>query len=675
METMMKTNAFVILASLLLLAACGESSAPAEVVDGENDSFSTGGKADGLIDECTVESILALVNDPAVDVAALKSAGLHSRAASNIIKHRDGADGQPGTSDDNAIDDIRELDDISWVGPKAFEQLVAAVGDIECADCRVENLLSLLNDPATGVATLQGAGVHTRAAKAIIAHRDGVDATPGTNDDDLIESLNELDAISGVGPAALDQLLAAVDSDCVEVDGNVEVEVIFSPQPRESSHLTRVAELIDTAEVSVDVAIYSFRDAGIREALGRAADRGVLVRVIFETANEDRKDPVGTASAALEEQGMDVRYVNRIMHHKFAIIDGPTDSFEAARTGWLVSGSANFSTSAGTRYDENTVITRGNQELLLSFQREFNYLWTNSRDFTAGIDFEKVETISITDEDMVQDPNIEAVFTSDNFQIRNTSAGPSFTRVRGRQAVANRIIGLIEGAQDSIWIASGHMRSRPISEALVAKMAQNPLLDVRIYLDAQEYISSSKQSSQDDDLEECLAEAQTEIRRQNCLESGYYFSTVLREAGADMKFKWYSYRWHYSYAVQMHHKYLIIDGNTVASGSYNLSANAEFATVENLVIYSGAPYQGLVDAFEDNFTTLYDTGEAEGLFETLMDEIENGAGDRVAIVHLPMALRHSQVAAYRLAIGRACSDVNSSAFRRNPERHHSCTRR
>ena len=399
------------------------------------------------------------------------------------------------------------------------------------------------------------------------------------------------------------------------------------------------------------------------------------VRVIFETANDDRKDPQGTASAALEEQGMDVRYINRIMHHKFVIIDGPTDSFEAARTGWLVSGSANFSTSAGTRYDENTVITRGNEELLLTFQREFNYLWTNSRDFSAGIEFEKVETISITDEDLVADPNVQAAFTSGNFQIRNTSAGPSFTRVRGRQAVADTIVALIEGAQDSIWIASGHLRSRPISEALIAKMADNPLLDVRVYLDAQEYISDSKQRSQNEDLEECLTAAQTELRRMDCLESGYYFSTDVREAGANMKFKWYSYRWHYSYAVQMHHKYLIIDGNTVASGSYNLSANAEFATIENIVIYSGAPYQGLVDAFEDNFNTLFETGEDEGLFETLMDEIDNGASDRVAIVHLPMALRHSQVAAYRTAIGRACSDVNSASFRRNPERHHSCSRR
>lgn len=672
----MKTNVLVILASLLMLAACGEPSAPVEEVDGENASFSAGGKADSLVDECTLAEILTLVNNPALDASAYKGMGLHSRAASNIVAYRNGADGLAGTDDDEVIDTLRELDDISFVGPKALEQLIAAVGEVECDDCTIENLLSLINDPATTTDTLKELGVHSRAAKAVVAYRNGADEVAGTDDDNLIESVQELDDISGVGPAALEQFFAAVDSDCVSVDGNLEVEVIFSPQPREHSHLTRVAELIDTAENSVDVAIYSFRDAGIREALRRAVARGVTVRVIFETANEDRKDPEGTASAALEEQGMDVRYVNRIMHHKFAIIDGPTDSFEAASTGWLITGSANFSTSAGTRYDENTVFIRGNEELLLRFQREFNYIWEHSRDFSAGIEFEKVQTIEIVDEDLIHDPNVDAVFTSDNFTIRNTSRGPSFTRVRGRQAVADRIVGLIENAEESIWIASGHMRSRPISEALIAKMQDNPLLDVRIYLDAQEYISFHKQNSQNDDLDECLTEARTEIQRQNCLESGYYFSLDLINAGANVKFKWYSYRWHYSYAIQMHHKYLIIDGHTVASGSYNLSANAEFATIENLVIYSGTPYRGLVDEFVENFSTLFETGEAEGLFETLMDEIENGQGDRVPIVHQQaMSLRHNQVAAYRTAVGRACSDVNSLSFRRNPERHHTCTRR
>ena len=82
-----------------------------------------------------------------------------------------------------------------------------------------------------------------------------------------------------------------------------------------------------------------------------------------------------------------------------------------------------------------------------------------------------------------------------------------------------------------------------------------------------------------------------------------------------------------------------------------------------------------MEEFEANFETLFETGEAEGLYETLIEEIENGASDRVAIVHQPMALRHSQVAEYRRAVGRACSDVNSAAFRRNPERHHTCTRR
>jgi len=139
--------------------------------------------------------------------------------------------------------------------------------------------------------------------------------------------------------------------------------------------------------------------------------------------------------------------------------------------------------------------------------------------------------------------------------------------------------------------------------------------------------------------------------------------------------KWYSYRWHYSYAVQMHHKYLIIDGNTVASGSYNLSSNAEFSSIENLVIYSGGTYTELVAAFETNFASMWKTGEDPALYESLMDDIENGENQRIPIVFEAMALTHQQIQDYRALTGEHCSDVNSQSFRRNPERHYSCTRK
>ena len=71
-----------------------------------------------------------------------------------------------------------------------------------------------------------------------------------------------------------------------------------------------------------NVPITAPEDEDEAEALGAAAQRGVSIRVIFEGAGGDRSDPDGSVSAQLEEVGIEVRYVNKIMHHKFAIIDG-----------------------------------------------------------------------------------------------------------------------------------------------------------------------------------------------------------------------------------------------------------------------------------------------------------------------------------------------------------------
>ncbi|MEZ4462478.1 MAG: phospholipase D-like domain-containing protein [bacterium] len=202
--------------------------------------------------------------------------------------------------------------------------------------------------------------------------------------------------------------------------------------------------------------------------------------------------------------------------------------------------------------------------------------------------------------------------------------------------MANRLVELIQSAQTSIYVASGHLRSRPVSEALLAAKQANPDLDIKIYLDGQEFIAESTAAIQERDLQSCLDRAGTSISKQeDCMDRGFYFSYAMQEAGIPLKFKYYSYRWHYSYAAQMHHKYIIVDGKTVAMGSYNLSDNAEHNTMENVAIIDGSGYQNIVDQYVANFDSMWNTGE--GLYEPLMDRIQNGTGS-VPIVFDSMAL-------------------------------------
>lgn len=543
--------------------------------------------------------------------------------------------------------------------------------------CELDGVVEHLNS-GVSAADLYAAGLHRRASNNLAAARDGEDGVFGTEDDTLFSNIDEVDAVSWVGPVAIRQLVEMVPDACQTGGGDVDVEAIMSPQPRESSHIARVADLIDEVpdNGSIDIAMYSYRDANIGNRLEDAIARGVRVRFLFESANGDRREPEGSKSAALEDMGVEVRYVNKIMHHKFAILNGPRDDLANAATGVLVTGSANWSSSAATRYDENTLVVHGNAELNLRFQQEFNHLWDNGREFEWNETIEPIGHLEITDAMIaeVDEPNVDAAFTSANFEAYdNTRYGRTFRVIRGSNEVANRWVELIQNAQSSIRIASGHLRSRPISEALIAAQEANPELDIRVYLDGQEYLSAYSHDLQNDELDDCLAEATTDNQRSDCLDTGFLFGYQIHQAGIDTRFKYYAYRWDYSYAPQMHHKYMVIDDNILVTGSYNLSDNAEHNTMENITILQGAQFQNVIDQYIDNFDTMWVTGEEDGLYDGLMDEIANGTGD-FPIVFESMALDWDQVTALKRLIRDECPQINSDDYRRNAAAHRYCDR-
>ncbi len=534
--------------------------------------------------------------------------------------------------------------------------------------CELGAVVSWLNE-GPSADTLRDAGVHTRAARNLVAHRDGADATFGTGDDDLFDDIGEVDDVYYVGPVAIQELVDSVAVRCA----TGRTQVIFSPQPYDRSHLAKAVELIDGARRSLDIAMYSFSDSAIMDALSRALDRGVSIRMIYDGANADHRDPAGTTSARLEDMGIEVRYVNKVMHHKFILVDGPRESVEQAIDSVLATGSANWSHSAGTRYDENTVIVYGNAELATRYQAEYELLWANSRDIVWNEDIEHIEPFDVPVDQVADDPSVDAMFTSANFRTYISSRyGATFSVVSGMNTVSDRWVELIRGAQRSIRIASGHLRSRPVAEALMEAHRANPDLDIQVYLDDQEYLAESTNAGQERDLADCLVAAGDSVsQQQNCTDRGFLFSYVVQDAGIALRYKLYAYRWDYHYAEQMHDKFMVVDDSILVTGSYNLSDNAEHGTMENDLIFSGEAHQALIDAFTDRFEAMWVTGEADGLYDALMADITDGSGS-VPIVFDSMALSWEQVTELKRAIRDACPAVDSQAYRDQPERHYTC---
>jgi hypothetical protein len=129
----------------------------------------------------------------------------------------------------------------------------------------------------------------------------------------------------------------------------------------------RIITEIEKAQSTLDIAIYSFTADEIRDALIRARNRGVQVRILADTGQADNQGQGGEIPT-LQSLGFNVKLLaglqNGIMHDKYMIIDGRL----------LVTGSYNWSVSAESYNFENAVFIQGSA-LVQAYIEEFNRMW------------------------------------------------------------------------------------------------------------------------------------------------------------------------------------------------------------------------------------------------------------------------------------------------------------
>ncbi|KAH8391520.1 hypothetical protein KR200_003095, partial [Drosophila serrata] len=147
--------------------------------------------------------------------------------------------------------------------------------------------------------------------------------------------------------------------------------------------LSKMVQQIDKAVYAMDVAIYTFSSIPLCEALKRALQRGVTIRII--TDNE-MVSASGSQLSHLADLGVPVRGhgTSYLMHHKFVVIDGVERVQEIQRLKkrkWmqdtcsvLINGSVNWTRMGFGGNWENCIITDDNV-LAHSFQAEFNRMW------------------------------------------------------------------------------------------------------------------------------------------------------------------------------------------------------------------------------------------------------------------------------------------------------------
>ena len=127
-----------------------------------------------------------------------------------------------------------------------------------------------------------------------------------------------------------------------------------------------IIKSIENAKESINIAMYSLTDSEISRAIVLAKERGVVIKIYLDSKEVNAEH---SKSRFFIKEGIEnIRLSSNryLMHNKFAIIDNKI----------VITGSYNWTASAGKRNDENLLIL-DEEEIVKKYQDYFYYLWDN----------------------------------------------------------------------------------------------------------------------------------------------------------------------------------------------------------------------------------------------------------------------------------------------------------
>lgn len=267
-----------------------------------------------------------------------------------------------------------------------------------------------------------------------------------------------------------------------------------------------LADALDQARTRIDAALYDLNLWSVRNALIRAQERGVEVRLVVESDSlyrQEIQELIAAGIPVVPDEG------ESLMHNKFIIIDG----------GEVWTGSMNLTVNGAYRHLNNLVRVRSSR-LAENYTVEFEEMFLEGYFGENTIDNTPHPQLRL---DGIQ---VETYFSPDD-------------------GVEDRVLQLILGAEESIDFLYYSFTSDPAAEALIYQSGQG--IPVRGVVDAYQDRSGLGGEYQD-----------------------------LRNAGLEVFLD--------AHPEKLHHKVMIIDGEIVITGSYNLTRSAELVNDENVLV-------------------------------------------------------------------------------------------
>ncbi|MFD7340242.1 phospholipase D-like domain-containing protein [Streptomyces violascens] len=314
---------------------------------------------------------------------------------------------------------------------------------------------------------------------------------------------------------------------------------------------THLADFIAGTQHKLDVAIYDLREPTVLEALKSTADRGIELRLLYDAGPAQHGGPTadpkpGTTGDAIDQAGLAdyatayPEHGGRLMHNKFIIRDNAT----------VWTGSANF-TTGGLTLQDNNCLTISSSDLAAAYSTEFKALLSAAA--PAALTATSATSISV-----------------DGVQIE-TQFAP-----QAGEHIEERVIAAMNGA-NRLRMAAFLVSDPGILQAL-------------------------------SDLNEAGADlagvydpgGMADARRSSHLDPAlFWFMDDPRFVAAPSH--------PYTPGREqdfMHNKVLVIDGQTVVTGSYNFSEHAE-TNAENVLILTDSDLASAYEAYINALLTTY----------------------------------------------------------------------
>jgi phosphatidylserine/phosphatidylglycerophosphate/cardiolipin synthase-like enzyme len=350
----------------------------------------------------------------------------------------------------------------------------------------------------------------------------------------------------------------------IVINRNLDSLISFNDKEGYENFINTINETVDSAQKSIDIAIYSMNDSELISLLEKKHSEGIAINIIVPKSKNDTHEKIfegkdfNIKTLGINNFGSDV---DSLMHHKFIIVD----KFEKNQA--LLFSSANL-TEIQNIYDPNFLLKTTEPEIIKTFAEEFELLKQN-----------KTSIRKLRDKNY--SPFAKQIIFSNSFLEIWFSPGYK------NNSVKTRMLDLIENAENSIYILSWQLNDFDIFKALSKKAHEG----IEIIIISDDYYLWSKNS-----IVKEMFYLQQKINKNIEIIGDSFNSILIQEGFTENKYDLIK-----DFNSFLHHHTMIVDQKILVFGTNNWGKNGFYHNDESIMITND---NYLVNSYLDYFNIL-----------------------------------------------------------------------